>query len=690
MPAGLPPALSTQLPTRRPRDQKPAMASKKNFFLDLLEEAEVARLRRTFTPAWEIAFKLLAASYSVMLLYSVTSNEWNSSTLRGMFIMLVTIMIFLRYPAFSSSPATKPSVVDFLLIVASVLAFGNFILDYDNMAWRAGMPTVRDIAFGIVAIALVLEACRRAMSLILPGLALLLLLFGYFGPYIPEGLFSHQGFSVSHIVGDTYASMNGMFGFVAYVFIAFVMLFIIMGAVLERFGAGTFFIDLPLSLLARTRGGPAKAAVLASCLFGTISGSATANTVATGTFTIPLMKRAGYRPQVAGAIEAAASTGGMFMPPVMGAGAFLMAEMLHMPYAHIVAVALVPALLYFSAIMVMVHFEALKHGIGAVPEEQQVSTLQVLKRGWYHVVPIVVLFTVLFTGGTPSFAAFYAIASFLAVMAIKHVATGDIRGFFVNLFDALAEGGDKSLIIGSTAGPVGIIVGMALLTGVAFKFSALMLSYTFGMQWVALLVVLASTFVLGMGMTVTADYLILATLAVPAMGEMGIPLLAAHLAVFWFSQSSNVTPPVCIAAFAGASIAGAHPYNTGFHAMRFSSFLYLMPFMFVYSPILMPDGLNASVVYCWVVLFLSTVPFAAGITGHLWGPIGPLTRAVLIVTACLLIFPSGVADAIALVAFTVIALPRYLKWRGRHATTDSTPLPDLAAVGQGARGHAGE
>lgn len=638
-------------------------AVKPNLFLRLLEEAEGVRALRTFSGAWRAIFRTIAASYSVLLIYSVISNRWTSSELRGMFIMLVAIMVFLRYPASGRSPLHRPSAVDFVLIVLSVAAFGNFVLDYEQMAWRAGSPTTRDVVFGVIAIALVMEGCRRAMSVILPSLALLLLLYAYFGPYLPGELFGHQGFSAGQIIGDVYASMNGIFGFVAYVFIAFVMLFVIMGAIFERFGAGSFFIDLPVALLGRFRGGPAKAAVAASCTFGMISGSAVANVVATGTFTIPLMKKTGYRPEVAGAIESAASTGGMFMPPVMGAGAFLMAEMLRIPYVEVAKIALVPALLYFFAVFVMVHFEALRTGIGSVPREERVGAWRVFKQGWYYLVPILVLFYVLFSGSTASLAAFYAIASFLVVMAVKHFAGGEFKKFFVTLFDALADGGDKSLIVGSTAGPVGIIVGIALLTGLAFKFSALVLGYTFGYQWAALLLVMFATFVLGMGITVTADYLILALLAVPAMGQMGIPLVAAHLSAFWYSQSSNVTPPVCMAAFAGAGVAGSHPYTTGLHAMRFSSYLYVMPFMFVYSPILMPNGFTSDVLYTWLILFISAIPFAAGAIGYLFGRLNVVQRSVLILSAILFIFPSAVADIAGSALFLAVALPQYLKSR---------------------------
>ncbi len=638
-------------------------SSKGKVFLKLLEEAEGARLRREFTGPWRWIFKSTAALYSVVLIVSVITNFWTSSDLRGMFIMFVVIMIMMRYPATRRSPRHRPSAVDFLLMLCAVAAFGNFVIDYEQMAWRAGDATTRDIVFGSIAIVLVLEGCRRAMSMVLPILALMMMLYAWAGPYVPGELFGHQGFSSGQIIGDVYASMNGIFGFVAYVFIAFVMLFVIMGSIFERFGAGAFFIDLPIALMARYRGGPAKAAVIASCMFGMISGSATANAVATGSFTIPLMKRTGYRPEVAAGIEAATSMGGMFMPPVMGAGAFLMAEMLRIPYAEVARVALVPALLYFFGIMVMVHFEALRTGIGIVPVEERLSARTVFRKGWYFLAPLAVLFYVLFTGSTASLAAFYAIGTFLMMMAVRFFARRDFKQFFVTLFDALADGGDKSLIVGSTAGPVGIIVGIALLSGLAFKFSALVMSYTFGMKWMALLLVMFATFVLGMGTTVTADYLILALLAVPAMGQMGIPLLAAHLSAFWFSQTSNVTPPVCMAAVAAAGIAGAHPYRTAMHAMKFSAYHFVMPFMFVYSPLLMLDGFNFDVLTTWIVLFVSTVPFAAGAIGYFFGPLGWVKRSLMLLSSFVFIFPAAMTYLAGAALFALVAVPQYLAAR---------------------------
>ncbi|MCC6193114.1 MAG: TRAP transporter fused permease subunit [Burkholderiales bacterium] len=631
-------------------------------FLRLLEKAEGARTVREFKGFAKHAYKAFAATYSLLLILAVLVDV-STSMLRGGFLLAILTLVFLRFPATPHAPRDRPSAVDFVLIVLTVLAFGNFIVDYQNMAWRAGTATMRDLVFGTIAIALVLEACRRTMSVVLPILALFILVYALLGQFLPSGVLAHQGFGFSQVIGDSYASTNGIFGFVAYVFIAYVMLFIIMGALFEQFGAGRFFIDLPVALTARYRGGPAKAAVVASGMFGMISGSAVANTVATGTFTIPLMKKMGFRPEVAGAVEAASSTGGMFMPPVMGAGAFLMAEMLRVPYANIIKIALVPAVLYFFSVLLMVHFEAGRAGLGVMPKSLRPAIAGILREGWFYLLPLAVLFVALFEGYTPSFAAFWTIVSFVALMFTRYAMIGQLRRFLPALYNGLARGAENSLIVGVTAGPVGIIVGTALLTGVAFRFSEIVMTQTHGMVWLALLLVLFATFILGMGITVTADYLILALLAVPALGELGVPLIAAHFVVFWFSQSSNVTPPVCIAAFAGAGIAGAQPYRTGFNAMRFSSFLYLMPFMFVYTPMLMPDGFNSVVIYSWVLLFLAAVPYAAGIIGYLIAPLATWERVVLVAAGCGMAFPGHYSDAVGVVVFLAMLARQWVVLR---------------------------
>ncbi|MDI7258340.1 MAG: TRAP transporter fused permease subunit [Thermodesulfobacteriota bacterium] len=634
----------------------PVLDSFRRFF----EEMEVSRRRRDLKGFWNFLFKITAASYSLFLIIGAVYGGITPQMIRGFFILFVSVMVFIKYPGGKNSPMHRPSLIDFIFIVLSIGAYGNFAFNYDEMAWRAGSPSFGDVFWGVVAIIVGLESCRRAMSFILPIISLCALLFSFFGPYMP-GILGHGGFSFSTIIADCYASMNGIFGIVLYVFSAYVALFIIMGAFFEKIGADQFFIDFPVASCSKFTGGPAKAAVFSSLLFGMISGSSTANTVATGTFTIPLMKKTGYKPEVAGAIEPAVDVGGMFMPPIMGAGAFLMAEMMRIPYLEVVKIALVPALIYFFAVLVMVHFEALKTGIGIVPVEERRPALPIFYKSWYYCIPIFLLFYLILSGRSPSFAAFWTIVTAASICLVKNIINKDPKKTIIQIFDGLVRGGENSMSIGSTAAPVGIIVGIALLTGLAFKFSALVLSYSYGFKWAAILLVMFATFVLGMGTTVTAGYMIVAILAVPAMGEMGIPLIAAHLTAFWYSQSSNITPPVCLSVFAGAAIAGAHPYKTAIHAMRFSAYMYVMPFTFVYTSMLMPKGFSIDVVLTWATNFLSTIPFAAGMTGYFFGRLNFLQRLILLVASVFLIIPGIFTDGIGLMLMAAVGIPQYLK-----------------------------
>jgi len=639
------------------------------FFRRSFEALEVTRISRDLKGFWKLLFNLVALSYSLFLIVGAVYVGFTPQLIRGFFMLSISIMIFIKYPTRGKSPLNRPSIVDLVFILMSIGAFGNFGLNYDDMAWRIGSPSTGDVIWGIIAIIVVLEACRRSMSFILPVISLFALLFAFSGPHLP-GILRHPGFDFTTIIADCYASMNGIFGIVLYVFSAYVVLFVVMGAFFMNTEADKFFIDFPVAWTSKYRGGPAKAVVFSSLLFGMISGSSTANTVATGTFTIPLMKKTGYRPEVAGAIEPAVDVGGMFMPPVMGAGAFLMAEMMGIPYLEVVKIALVPALIYFFSTLVMVHFEAVKTGVGIVPIEERKPALPILYRSWYYAFPLIVLFYLIIQGDTPSRAAFWTIVITVGISFVKNLLNGKPQRTIFQIVRALIGGGEASIGIGSTAGPVGIIVGIALLTGIAFKFSEFVLAYTSGLPWLTLLLVMFATFVLGMGMTVTADYMVLATMAVPAMGLMGIPLIAAHLSCFWYSQSSNVTPPVCMSVFAGAAIAGAHPYKTAIHAMRFSAYMYIMPFTFIYTSMLMPNGFNFDVALTWATSFLSCVPFAAGMTGYFFGHINKLERLALLVAACLLIFPGAMTDGLGLLI--TCGVGAYKHYRGKRALLEPT------------------
>ncbi len=471
-----------------------------------------------------------------------------------------------------------PSLTDALFCLTSVAAVVYWITEFEALNYRMGSEWPIDFYVSLVGILISLEVARRVLGWSMTLIGIGFILYCLFGPYMPE-VVAHRGFRVERVVNALYLTQDGVFGVMADVLATYVILFIFFGAFLQKSGAGRFFIDLPLSVAGRSAGGPAKVAVMASALFGSISGSAIANTVATGAFTIPMMKKAGFRPHVAGAIEPAASIGGMFMPPVMGAGGFLMAELTGIPYVSIMMMSVFPAFLYFLAVLTMVHFEAKKHGIEGLKEELPKAS-EILKKEWYMALPLVAMIVLMLQGYSPGFSAFWSTLSCILVSWVRK----ETRMGVPEIWEAILTGSRNTLIIGATVGVIGIIVGSIALTGIGLKFSDIIISLAGGNLVIAILLVGLASLVLGMGVPVTAAYLITAVLAVPALGEMGVMIVAAHQIVYWFSQDSNITPPVCVAAYAGAAIAGSDPWKTGWTSFKFAKLLYVMPFLFAYTP----------------------------------------------------------------------------------------------------------
>jgi TRAP transporter 4TM/12TM fusion protein len=519
---------------------------------------------------------------------------------------------------------TSPSLTDVLFGLTSAAVVIYWIAEFEALAYRAGSEWPIDFYMSLVGIVISVEVARRVLGWSITLIGIGFVLYCLYGPYMPE-IIAHRGFRLERIVNALYLTQDGVFGVMADVLATYVILFIFFGAFLQRSGAGRFFIDLPLALAGRSAGGPAKVAVMASALFGSISGSAIANTVATGAFTIPMMKRAGFRPHVAGAIEPAASIGGMFMPPVMGAGGFLMAELTGIPYVSIMLMSIFPAFLYFLAVLTMVHFEAKKHKIAGITEDLP-RARDILRREWYMSLPLLTIVVLMLLGRSPGFAAYwatlgclvitlraktlqlgllwYGVFPALAILGLwglgfdpETAAQACAFGFIViswvrrenqmgprETWEAILTGSRNTLIIGATVGVIGMIVGSIALTGIGLKFSDIIISLADGNLLIALALIAIASLVLGMGVPVTAAYLIVAVLAVPALREMGVMLVAAHQIVYWFSQDSNITPPVCVAAYAGAAIAGSDPWKTGWTSFKFAKLLYVMPLLFAYTP----------------------------------------------------------------------------------------------------------
>ena len=498
-----------------------------------------------------------------------------------------------------------------------------------------------------MAIALALEAARRGLGLWIPVLAVIALLFAHFGAYAP-GQLAHRGSTVHQIVNYTFYSQEGIFGVMTSVMASYVLIFIYLGAFMNQSGMGKFFIDMPMALAGRTVGGPAKVAVIASAIFGSISGSSIANIVSTGTFTIPLMKKVGFRPHVAGAVENSASLGGQLLPPVMGSGAFVMAEITGVPYVRIMAIAAVPALLYLLSISAIVHFEAKQQGIQGITGDELPSPRHVFVSGWFHLLPLAILLAFLIAGYSPDWCAVMAIFSILGInwirMALARLFPDryppprermNLRG----VFGAMVEGTQNSLVVGSAAAAVGIIVGMVALTGLGLKMSYLLVELSGGSLLFALFLVAVASLVLGMALPITASYLVLAVLAGPALENLGVPLIAAHMIVFWLSQDSNITPPVCLGAYVAASIAVADPWKTGWASFRFAKMLYVMPLLFAYTPILLTGSALLTIWTMGTALF-GTIAFSAWTMGYLRRKTSPVEWLLLGAAALFCFIPA--------------------------------------------------
>ena len=541
----------------------------------------------------------------------------------------------------------RPRALNLTLMGLACLCLNYFVSNYLELQDRPGAWHQTDFWMAFLAIALALEAARRGLGLWIPALAVIALLFAHFGAYAP-GQLAHRGSTVHQIVNYTFYSQEGIFGVMTSVMASYVLIFIYLGAFMNQSGMGKFFIDMPMALAGRTVGGPAKVAVIASAIFGSISGSSIANIVSTGTFTIPLMKKVGFRPHVAGAVENSASLGGQLLPPVMGSGAFVMAEITGVPYVRIMAIAAVPALLYLLSICAIVHFEAKRQGIQGIAGDDLPSPRHVFTSGWFHLLPLAILLAFLITGYSPDWCAVMAIFSILGInwirMALARLfpdqfQTPQERLNIRGVFGAMVEGTQNSLVVGSAAAAVGIIVGMVALTGLGLKMSYLLVALSGGSLLFALFLVAVASLVLGMALPITASYLVLAVLAGPALENLGVPLIAAHMIVFWLSQDSNITPPVCLGAYVAASIAVADPWKTGWASFRFAKMLYVMPLLFAYTPILLTGSVKLTIWTMGTALF-GTIAFSAWTMGYLRRKTSPVEWLLLGAAALFCFIPA--------------------------------------------------
>jgi TRAP transporter 4TM/12TM fusion protein len=543
---------------------------------------------------------VLFYSYSAVLQPAATQYH------RGVYVVITYVLVFMLY----RTPGLAGRIWDYFLILVSVITLGYWVVNFEAINYRAGAETELDQWRAMVGVVVGVEVARRVVGSVFVIIGTIMLLYGVFGDseWIPEVL-QHAGDTFPYLCTSIFYKSDGVFGIMANVLATYIILFVIFGAFLEKSGAQRFFIDFPLAAVGHKIGGPGKVSVIASGLFGSISGSAIANTVSTGAFTIPMMKKAGFRPHVAGGIEPAASLGGMFMPPIMGAGGFIMAEMTGLPYSQIMLVAIFPALMYFFSVFMMVHYEAKKYNI--VGEKSRESAMEILRKEWFYILPLVVITILMLMGFSPGYSAILGIVTCIVVSWFRKETRVDLKGFAL----ASRAGAEASLKIGATVGVIGIIIGVLTYSGLILTFADIVIELAEGKLWLTILFVALASLILGMGVPVTAAYLITAVVAVPALTHLGVNLLAAHMIVYWLSQDSNITPPVCIAAFAGATIAKANMWATAWVAFKFAKFLYLAPFIFGYVPAFALDGSATDIAITFVLVFFGTWAYSWFLSG---------------------------------------------------------------------------
>jgi TRAP transporter 4TM/12TM fusion protein len=524
------------------------------------------------------------ALIAIFIFYTAFAGAFPLRFQRATLLMIIIPLIFLRYPFGKKSPLERASWNDIFLVLVSVASFAYILIDHERMITRmkyADPVLPLDYVFGTLSIILVLEATRRTLGWILVITTVVFLGYTFAGPHIP-GILSHAGTSYGNFIAHIYLTEEGIFNIMTGIASTFLFTFVAFGTFLKWSGVDKYYMDLCLSLAGKARGGPAKVAVISSALMGTITGSTMSNVATTGALTIPMMKDIGYEPHEAAAIETASSTGGALAPPMMGAGVFIMSELTGIPLITILMYSVLPAILYFVSIYFFVEIMARKHGLKGLTEHSIPNLKDVLMKSAHLFVPLIVLVTLLLKGFTP----FLASASCCVLTVVMSQVRRDTRMGIVKIFNTLDDCARNMLTITAVSACAALIMGVITLTGLIMKITSLLVSAAHGIVLLALFLLAAISYVIGMGMPVTLSYILVATLGAPALSELGVPIIVAHLAIFWYSQDSTITPPVCMTAFVAAQIAKAKSFmRVGFITVKIAKGLYIIPLLFVYTPL---------------------------------------------------------------------------------------------------------
>ncbi len=613
-----------------------------------------------FRTVHRFTIRVLAACFSLYVIFEINTFSLPPFQERAIYLMFALALCFL-----GSRPGTTqgerhrfPTLTDFAFAAGSIIACAYIVIDYDGLINRMGTPTTVDIVMGAVGTVCVLEATRRMIGWPMPTVAGVFILYAYYGGYLPTSLGGHGGYSVSRILTQSFLTMEGIFGIALTVMFTYVFPFVFFGAVLQSVGALGFAIDLGQAVFGRFRGGPAKVAVVSSGLLGMINGSAVANVVTGGSVTIPMMKKIGFQPHVAGAVEAVASTGGQLIPPVMGAAAFVMAELLGVGYLEIAAAALIPGILFYVALFTTIHFYSVRHGIGGLSTEGRGErVLSILGRPqlYLFVGPVGCLVGLMLYGFSPPRAASFAlIVTFVTSMFVKSGRLTPRR-----IVSVLETAAFNSTSLSCASAAVGIIIGITVMTALGSRFASIIIELSAGNVYAALVLVMFSSVILGLGLPTTICYLLLATLAAPALVSLGILPIAAHMFILYFGMMSMVTPPTALAAYAGAAIAGSDVMKTGFTAWRFSLAGYILPFMFVLNPAFLMIGTATEIFQAATTGVIGIMALAGGVIGHARTGLARWERAVVLIGAVVLIHPDWMTDLLGLVLVVPVAVRQY-------------------------------
>ena len=609
----------------------------------------------------------LGVALSVFQVWQGITSTISATYFRPAHLSWVMVLIFLHYPLVRDEQHglyVLGRFFDLMLAIAAVVS-GYLIIsfDYNDIDYLLYGLSAKHLVAGSVCMALLLEACRRTVGWVMVIIAAVFLAYSAFGDLLP-GTVATKAYSLQELVQFQIYSSNGVFGSALGIAATTVFIFVLFGAFLEVTGAGKFFIDLSFAIAGKYRGGPAKAAVVASAGLGSISGSAIANTVTTGSITIPMMKKLGYKPEQAAGIEAAASTGGQIMPPIMGAGAFVMAQFTGVPYSDIMIASIAPALLYFFCTLLYVHIMACKLGLKSAETTQMVW--EVMKQGAHFLLPLLLITVLLLMAFSPLLVGVIGCAAILLTAALR----ASSRIGFQKIIQGMKNGALLALPISVACGAAGIIVGVVGQTGIGLQFTQFVMTLSGGFMFTALILIALVALVLGMGLPVTAAYIVLAVIAVPMLGDFGLPLLTAHLLVFWLSQTSNVTPPIALAAFAGAGVANANPIKASVEAFKLAAGLFVIPIMMAYSNLVNTDGNAFGFVVAVIQTMAVIVAIAMAVEGYLLRKLSLLERVLCALCLPFLLFNPGGFGVAGLFMIVAIVL---LQWHQRAAFPADKP-----------------